>query len=184
MWRFPLRRLHPAVSLRGIHPPGIQPSGVVRPHPSPSKTGSALEDWDMSPLGESPCSSRISQSSGSAPTICSNLGGRSSVLIFGQDQRVADWVRSRLPDFIGWNGYYVAIGYEREGDLTGGVVFTQFSGCNIVIACALEAPLTRRFLRGIFFYPFHQLKCRRVTALIDSKNLKSRSLVEHAGFVQ
>lgn len=105
-------------------------------------------------------------------------------LIFNEDERVAQWVKERLPDFMGWNGYYVAIGYERQGALYGGVVFTQYSVANIVIACALEAPLTRRFLRGIFYYPFHQLGVRRVTALVDSKNAKSRQLVEHAGFVQ
>jgi RimJ/RimL family protein N-acetyltransferase len=92
-------------------------------------------------------------------------------------------VRDRLPNFLGWNGHYIAIGYER-GSLCGGVVFTQYAHPNIVIACVLEAPLTRRFLRGIFYYPFHQLGVRRVTALVDAKNLKSRRLVEHAGFVQ
>jgi RimJ/RimL family protein N-acetyltransferase len=97
---------------------------------------------------------------------------------------VADWVRGKLPQFLGWNGSFVAIGYERSGVLVGGVVFTQYAHPNIVIACALEAPLTRRFLRGIFYYPFRQLGVRRVTALIDAKNTKSRQLVEHAGFVQ
>lgn len=84
---------------------------------------------------------------------------------------------------MGWNGHYVAIGYERDA-LCGGVVFTQYSKANIVVATVLEAPLTRRFLRAIFYYPFHQLGVRRVTALVDAKNTKSRSLVEKVGFVK
>jgi len=122
-------------------------------------------------------------SSGLVPTTCSNQAVRSR-LVFGEDTRVAQFVRERLPNFIGWNGYYVAIGYEIAGQLRGGITFTQYAHPNIVIACALEAPLTRRFLRGIFYYPFRQLGVRRVTALIDSRNSASRRLVEHAGFVQ
>ena len=105
-------------------------------------------------------------------------------LVFGDDERVAQWCRERLPNFLGWNGHYIAIGYSAGPNLLGAVVFTQFSGANIVIACALEAPLTRRFLRAIFYYPFLQLGCRRVTALIDADNAKSIRLVEHVGFEQ
>ncbi len=85
---------------------------------------------------------------------------------------------------MGWNGHFVAIGYERAGHLRGGVVFTQYSGANIVMACALEAPLTRMFLRAMFIYPFLQLGCRRMTLLIDEDNKKSIRLVEHVGFKQ
>lgn len=66
--------------------------------------------------------------------------------------------------------------------MVGGVVFTQHSHPNIVMACVLEAPLTRMFLRAMFFYPFLQLKCERITLLIDDNNLKSLRLVEHVGF--
>lgn len=52
------------------------------------------------------------------------------------------------------------------------------------MACALEAPLTRMFLRALFYYPFLQLHCRRVTALIDDDNERSLRLVEHCGFEQ
>lgn len=97
---------------------------------------------------------------------------------------MADWVRARLPNFIGWGGQYIAIGYQREGYLQGGVVFTQHSGPNILMAAALDAPLTRRFLRALFHYPFLQLKCERITVLIDDDNPKSIRLVEHVGFVR
>lgn len=107
-----------------------------------------------------------------------------SRLIYGQDVEVAQWVKDRLPDFLGWNGAYIAIGYEREGRLQGGVVFTDYTRASITISTALEAPLTRRFLRGIFWYPFKQLHVRRITALIHSNNEASRRLAEHAGFIQ
>lgn len=120
---------------------------------------------------------------GTPLTISPKSEGRSR-LVYGEDERVARFVQERLPNFIGWNGAYVAIGYELAGRLAGGVVFTQYCRTNIVIATALEAPFTRKFLRGIFFYPFLQLGVPRVTALVDADNEKSRKLVEHTGFVQ
>src|SRR5215510_3225332 len=135
----------------------------------------------MSPVAESVCKSRTSSDNGTRPITCASPAARSR-LVFGEDERVANWVRERLPHFLGWNGHYVAIGYERLGKIAGGVVFTQFSGLNIVLACALEAPLTRMFLRALFFYPFLQLGCARMTLLIDEDNAKSIRLVEHVGF--
>lgn len=76
----------------------------------------------------------------------------------------------------------MAIGYERKGELVGAVVFSGYSGANMILGVALEAPLTRVFMRAIFLYPFVQMKCRRVTALVDESNVKSRRLIEHAGF--
>lgn len=87
-----------------------------------------------------------------------------------------------MPDYVGWSGPYQAIGYEVEGELKGGVVFTQYTVTNITLTTVLEAPLTRRFLRAVFYYPFLQLQVRRVTALINAGNLPSRKLVEKAGF--
>lgn len=78
----------------------------------------------------------------------------------------------------------MAIGYERGGELKGGVVFTQYTVTNITITTVLEAPLSRKFLRAIYFYPFLQLKVKRVTALIDKLNRASRALVEHDGYVK
>lgn len=95
---------------------------------------------------------------------------------------MGNWCRERLPNFLGWGGQYLAIGYERSTGLAGGVVFTQHSHPNIVMAAVLEAPLTRRFLRALFFYPFLQLNCERITVLIDDDNSKSIRLVEHVGW--
>lgn len=63
-------------------------------------------------------------------------------------------------------------------------MFTQYTVTNITITSVLEAPLTRKFMRAIYLYPFTQLKVKRVTALVDKLNTASRSLVEHDGYVQ
>lgn len=137
----------------------------------------------MSQADESRSQSPTSRSNGQPPITCSPREGRSR-LIFDESERIAKWCQERLPDYIGWSGPYQAIGYEVAGELKGGVVFTQYTVTNITLTTVLEAPLTRRFLRAVFYYPFLQLQVRRVTALINSRNRASRKLVEKAGFVK
>lgn len=87
-----------------------------------------------------------------------------------------------MPNFIGWNGYYQAVGREVNGEIVGAVIYTNASPTNVVTSIVLEAPLTRRFLRVIFWYPFEQLKVRRLTAMVEEWNTKSRLFCEHVGF--
>lgn len=87
-----------------------------------------------------------------------------------------------MPNFVGWNGYYQAIGYEREGEIQGAVVYTNASPRNIVTSIVLEAPLTRRFLYSVFWYPFVQLGVHRLTATVEEWNTKSLLFCKHVGF--
>lgn len=87
-----------------------------------------------------------------------------------------------MPNFVGWNGYYQAIGREVEGKLVGVVVYTCASPTNVVTSIVLEKPMTRRFLKAVFWYPFEQLKVRRITAMVEEWNVKSHSFCEHVGF--
>lgn len=137
----------------------------------------------MPPAEEFKCKSQKLACNGYQPTSCSNRAALSR-LVFGQDERVARWCQERMPDFIGWSGHYVTVGRERNSELDGGIVFTDYTRTNLTMAIVLEAPLTRPLLRAAFYYPFLQMKVRRVTALVDAKNLKSRTLCEKAGFRQ
>ena len=42
--------------------------------------------------------------------------------------------------------------------------------------------MTRDFLRATFFYPFEQLKVRRIGALVAANNADSLRITKHAGF--
>lgn len=87
-----------------------------------------------------------------------------------------------MPNFIGWDGYYQAIGYEKDGELKGAVVYTNASPRNVTTSIVLEAPMTRRFLYAAFWYPFEQLKVHRITALVEHWNEKSLLFCKHLGF--
>tara|TARA_R100001143_G_C3357391_1_gene133302 strand:- start:1923 stop:2336 length:414 start_codon:yes stop_codon:yes gene_type:complete len=57
---------------------------------------------------------------------------------------------------------FTALGLERDGVLTGGVVFNQFEGADVHASVA-GTGWTRGFLRAVGHYVFEQLGCCRVT---------------------
>jgi len=87
-----------------------------------------------------------------------------------------------MPSFVGWNGYYQAIGRERAGQIVGAVIYTNASPRNVVTSIVLEEPMTRRFLYAVFWYPFEQLKVARLTATVEEWNAKSLLFCKHVGF--
>lgn len=106
---------------------------------------------------------------------------RGKALVYGEE--VARWVWDRVgkptPD-------YAAIGLKGK-EIVSGVVFTRYSpGAGIELTIASEGNTWAHpdYFRAIFSYPFRQLDCQRATAVVASKNLRSRKLCERLGFVQ
>lgn len=82
-------------------------------------------------------------------------------------------------------GNYSAIGLVEDGELIAGVVYNHFnhpSICMHVGAVDGKRWATREFLFAVFDYPFNQLECSRVTALVPKKNIKARKFDKHLGF--
>ncbi len=78
---------------------------------------------------------------------------------------------------------YEAIGFAKDGELVGGVVYYYFTGLDIeATAAGLPGWLTPAHVKQIFDYPFIQLGCRRLTATVARRNKKSRRFVERLGF--
>lgn len=100
-------------------------------------------------------------------------------MIVVNDPRVGRYVAQR----IGYgNEAGASIGWERNGEIVAGVVYTDYNGKQITAAIAADAPLAREFVRVIFDYPFNQLKVERITATIEADNRKSHRLCKHFGF--
>lgn len=98
--------------------------------------------------------------------------------------QVVEWVAKRTNEY-GNFGAAVGIGVELNGELIGGVVYNEYNGPNMCMhtAAVSGSPwLTRETLRRFFYYPFVQMRCNRVTALVGQGNVKSRKLVEGVGF--
>lgn len=106
--------------------------------------------------------------------------------IYGQDDRVVDFVTSRVDD-LEFAGKINTLGVESNGELIAGVVFESYTGSSISIhVAALEGKLwlSREFLFRVFAYPFLQLECNRVTGLVRADNERAQKLDEHLGFVR
>lgn len=77
-----------------------------------------------------------------------------------------------------------AIGITRAESLVAGVTYFQYNGVNVWVGIAATDPraLSRGTLAKLFDYPFRQLKAKRITALVDASNTRSRRFTERLGF--
>lgn len=106
-------------------------------------------------------------------------------LVYGQDERVRDWVAMHIGEPFGEND--IAIGVEEAGELIAGVVYNMYSKASIsmhVAAVPGKRWTTKEFMYAFFAYPFLQLNCNRVTGLVRTSNEQARRFDEHVGFIQ
>jgi RimJ/RimL family protein N-acetyltransferase len=106
--------------------------------------------------------------------------------IYGQDNRVVDFVTSLVED-LEFHGKVNTLGVESDGELIAGIIFENYTGSSISMhVAAVEGRqwITRDLLFRVFAYPFLQLDCNRVTGLVRADNLRAQKLDEHLGFVQ
>jgi RimJ/RimL family protein N-acetyltransferase len=106
--------------------------------------------------------------------------------IYGQDNRVADFVTSQVDD-LEFFGKINTLGVEQNGELIAGVVFENYTGSSISMhVAALDGRnwMSRDFLFRVFAYPFLQLECNRVTGLVRTDNAKAQRFDEHIGFIK
>lgn len=97
---------------------------------------------------------------------------------------VGPWVCERTGGK--WYGEGQAIGLTDSNDsLVAGVVFDHFNGANVHMQVASDGSrkwMNREYLWFCFYYPFEQLKVKRVTALVAESNTDSRRFCERLGF--
>lgn len=106
-------------------------------------------------------------------------------LVYGQDERVRDWVAERIGENL--DDANVAIGIEEDGELIAGVAYNMYTGaaiCMNVAATPGKRWTTKEFMYAFFAYPFIQLNCRRVTGLVRASNIRSQKFDEHVGFTR
>lgn len=112
-------------------------------------------------------------------------------LLLGHDALVAEWVRRRIPHLAHTDGFgpctaMGVIGGEDGASLLGAVVFHAYLPTNRSIhwsaAAATPNWLNRQIITDILRYPFGQLDCVRITAVIPRRNKRSREFQERFGF--
>lgn len=106
-------------------------------------------------------------------------------ILVGADQLIAEMVAGRLPHMTARSfGPCTALGVVRNGELVGGVVYHGYVVHDVQVSIAFDRPgwALPGTLRALFSYPFNQLGCRRMTAIVGRKNKRSRKLVLGLGF--
>lgn len=107
-------------------------------------------------------------------------------VLTGADDDVGAWIFARTRGT--WvKGMGAAIGFTYETSLVAGVAYTMYNGANVWAAIAVDPAYQRRWLsrdalRVIFDYPFRQLGCQRISALVYETNTVSQRFLTRLGF--
>lgn len=106
-------------------------------------------------------------------------------LLTQADNLVGPWVATRTGGT--WQpgrGTTIGLIHPHKG-LVAGVLYEDWNGANVcmhVAAIPGRYWLNREFLWYAFFYPFVQLKVKRITGIVPSCNLDARKFDEKLGF--
>lgn len=104
-------------------------------------------------------------------------------IVYGEDERLARWSETRIA-MSNFTEDAKAIGVERDGEIVGAFIFTNFgpTGCFMNVASDGSWKwLSRSFLVHAFAYPFVQLNYRRVSAVVSELNEPSLRFVQRLG---
>jgi RimJ/RimL family protein N-acetyltransferase len=87
-----------------------------------------------------------------------------------------------IPAVSGFKGLVL----ERKGVVIAAVVYERYNRVNIWAHFALTPGVyvTPEFISYCFEYPFEELGCARMTAMVDVSNTAAAKLDEHLGFTR
>lgn len=106
-------------------------------------------------------------------------------VVLHADDEIGEWVTARTLEGEHWiKGAGRSIGFAEGSRLIAGAAFFRFNGASVEVAFASEGArwLNRVNLWHLFSYPFDQLKVRRVSAIANASNFRSRKLIQTLGF--
>ena len=107
------------------------------------------------------------------------------MILLGHDLEICEWTMRALERRMPTTPY-VAIGIVRRGVVMAGCVYENFRFPGIELSFATSSPhwATRQAIAHLLAYPFLQLGCTRITALVDVTNARSQKLAEGVGFIR
>ncbi len=103
-------------------------------------------------------------------------------LLFGYDKVLGEWVAKRVEMKL--DNMYTTIGVMQGGNIAAVCLYRNYRDHDIEMVFAADTPrwATKGNIAAFFRYPFVQLGCKRVTALVSRHNKRSRRMVEGLGF--
>jgi RimJ/RimL family protein N-acetyltransferase len=96
----------------------------------------------------------------------------------------ADLIREQLPNVYNIDKHTMIAVVDSCGRVAALVLYGDYTPENLQMHIASRSPnwCKRGVLRGLFHYPFEQLRVGRVTAIISKSNKHARRFVERIGF--
>lgn len=93
------------------------------------------------------------------------------------------WLCERTAGTYTGEGQY--IGLLEDGQIIAVVGFEDYNGASIRmhVAAVGKRWMTREYLRFCFWYPFEQLKVKKIIGLVSSNNEQALRFDRHLGFV-
>jgi RimJ/RimL family protein N-acetyltransferase len=104
------------------------------------------------------------------------------MLIFNSDAELARWAGAKLGMHLAEPN--TSIGVAHKGKIVAAAVFNNFRPPNIEVTFVTTSPrwASPGAVRAILRYPFLQLNCKRVTAVIEATNQPARAFLCRLGF--
>lgn len=84
--------------------------------------------------------------------------------------------------YIKGDGTY--IGLETDGKIVAVAGYDGYNGASIRVHLAVDGKITPEFLWYGFYYPFEELKVKKLIGLVASTNHKALRLDKHFGYVE
>jgi RimJ/RimL family protein N-acetyltransferase len=110
-------------------------------------------------------------------------------LILDDKLRVNEWIWHRVGRETPFHppSKYQAVGVEKDGELIGGVVFSDFTtGVRCTMHCAGLGKkwLTKELLSVCFDYAFNIAKLKVIVNIVKASNIESVEFTKHVGFTE
>lgn len=100
-------------------------------------------------------------------------------MVYGHDREVCQWAKNHGMDA----GDCRAVGIARDGKLIGAILWFNYRHPDIEVGMLTVEPwATRGMVRELASYPFRQLGCERVTAIVHENNTRVRKFLERQNF--
>jgi RimJ/RimL family protein N-acetyltransferase len=100
-----------------------------------------------------------------------------------QGAEVGVWVADRIAGEF-YSETSSAIGLEKDGVIVAGVIYENWNRASIFCHIAIEARLTKAYLKAIFDYPFNVCNVKKIIVPVVSNHVKSIKLVTNMGFAE
>jgi hypothetical protein len=105
------------------------------------------------------------------------------MLLYDQNTRCREFLKTRIPSVREWDARAQTIGQTTRGQLTAVAIFENFNTHDIEVSLAIDGRATPAFPKAVFRYVFTQLGCRRMTAMVPMSSARTIELATRLGFV-